>query len=155
MSAGARWQRFSVPVAAVDVVVAMLGLVWTGIQQVSVSRGQAAATAVAIEVRLRNELVEGARRFEEARHASNKALSKFEANNLLFRIEAYQRDLERLGVVEGWIRLAVGVLRQSTSGFCGPEESAGRHINDKGFPVAGALADKFDLKTSGWPCPKG
>ena len=63
MSAGARWQRFSVPVAAVDVVVAMLGLVWTGIQQVSVSRGQAAATAVAIEVRLRNELVEGARRW--------------------------------------------------------------------------------------------
>lgn len=52
--------------------VSMLGLVWTGIQQVSVNRNLAMATA--IEARRRNELVEGAHQFDEVRHANNKAL---------------------------------------------------------------------------------
>jgi len=154
MSEVARWERYSVPVTAAGVVVSMLGLVWTGVRQVSVSRDQAAATAVAIEVRIRDELVDGARRFEAARDAGNLEQSHFERNNLLFRIEAYQRDLERLGVVDGSMQLPVGVLESLATGFCGPEEPAGPHFKRLGFPIAGTLADEFGVMTSGRPCPE-
>lgn len=155
MSKVAWWERYSVPVTAAGVVVSMLGLVWTGARQVSVSRDQAAATAVAIEVRIRDELVDGARRFEAARDAGNVKQSEFERNNLLFRIEVYQRDLERLGVVDGSMQLPVGVLKSLATGFCGEAELAGHHFQNLGFPIAGGLADKFEVRTPGRPCPQG
>ena len=98
---------------------------------------------------MRDELVDGARRFEEVRGTGR---ADFEANNLLFRIEAYRRDLERLGIVDGSMDLPVGVLRQLAGGFCGPAGPAGPHFEREGFRVAGALADEFGVMTPGRPC---
>lgn len=60
-----------------------------------------------------------------------------------------------LNIVESSMRSVKSkICWKLASGFCGPsEESAGRHFKNKGFPVAGALADKFDVKTPGRRCP--
>ena len=145
------WERWGVPITALGVMVAIVGLVVNGLQQASMAQRQLNATEIATAVRIRNELVDGGRRFEEARAQGDEGTATFERNNLLFRIEAYKQDLEVLGV-EGSMTLPLGVLRVLAEGFCGPVEPAGKHFQDLGFPVAGALADEFDVMTPGAPC---
>ena len=152
---GVTWwlERWNTPIAAVGLTVAIIALVATSCHQSKTIRLQMSLTAISQEQRVRGLLVEGARRFEEARSLGNENLVKFERNFLLSTIEAYlvySEDLQGIGVkpIGNATELAVGVLRVLATGFCREtEEPAGEHFTTLSFAKAGALADERDIKT--------
>lgn len=145
---------------AAGVVVALLGLLWTGYQQNKAIKLQADAiqvqTTVAkidTEARMRREIEDAIRRFENAKQTPNKNWVDFEGESLLTVIEAYLRHREELGAGELWDRRIKRVVRQLGSRFCGQEnELLGPKLTENGFEHVGKLVDKLGVTSSVGPC---
>ena len=146
---GARWEQWRVPVAMVGVLIALAGLCVTSWQRTVANRRLTQVTAVAAAERVREKLIDGARRFNEARVNGNKDSAKFECLFLLFTIEAHIEDLAMLDLeARGPDKLCGGVLRVLAPGFhTGRREPAGPHFANHGFKKAGELANELNIMT--------